>query len=314
MIRTSVRAAVVIPLLLVACRTAAPTRPPDEDLVKHVAAAGVVYVPFSPTMVVVRGGEPFVLLHAIVLRAGEQSAAALDVAFMASLDASGARAEDATGRATSSSALLLEAFGPLLPRELRDADVTAIFGMPGKPGVGITSHLVRDGARWVSSEPGTLNSVLVPPLPNQVARPAAGERAAVEAARTFLERADEGDGEGAWRLTSAVVKATTSRRAFEEALSLSRRDAPQSSRPERFHQYDVHTGDFKLGDLVLVCFGSEVGLETVHVRLDDDQEWRVVDFARPSAGVERRGPGAPTTSSQSAARVSRSRRAAVVAS
>ena len=189
----------------------------------------------------------------------------------------------------------------MLPPELRGADVTAVFGAPGTWGVGVPAHAVREVEGWGAWDTGVLHRVLVPPLPLQVARSAEGERDAVEAARTFLKLADEGDGDGAWALASATIKATMSRRTFEEALWPAGRDGSRGPRRERFRQYEVHTGAFKTGDVLLICFASDRDVEAVQMRLDDDQKWRVAEFVRRAMVVERPGPSTPSTSSQSAA-------------
>ena len=64
-------AALVFAAVLSACRTAAPARPATEDAARRAPAANVVYVPYSPTILVARGDEPFVLLHAIVTRTND---------------------------------------------------------------------------------------------------------------------------------------------------------------------------------------------------------------------------------------------------
>jgi len=210
-------------------------------------------------------------------------------------------AADAPRRAAAAAALLIEALGPMLPPEVRNADVTAVFGAPGTWGLGIPAHAVREVAGWGAWDTGAVHRVLVPPLPLQLARSAEGEREALEAARTFLELADEGDGDGAWALASATIKATTSRRSFEEALWPDGRKVSHATRRERFRQYDVRAGAFRTGDVLLVCFASDRDVESVQMRLDDDQEWRVAQFVRRVTGVERRAPSTPSTSSQSAA-------------
>jgi hypothetical protein len=199
---------------------------------------------------------------------------------VASTDVSLARMEDAPRRTAGTAAFLLEVIAPVLPPEVSEADVTAVFGAPGTWGLGISAHALRAGDGWATSQKGTVHPVLVPPLPGQLTRPTHGERAATEAARTFLQRADEGDGDGVWDLTSAAVKATTSRRSFEQAHWPDGWKAPRGSRREQFKEYEVHTGDFKVGDILQVCFVTDGDIDAVQVRLDDDQEWRVSDFAR----------------------------------
>ncbi len=129
-----------------------------------------------------------------------------------------------------------------------------------------------------------------------------GERAATEAARAFLERADEGDGDGVWDLTSAAVKATTSRRSFEQAHWPDGWNASHGSRREQFREYEVHTGEFKVGDILQVCFASDGVVDAVQVRLDDDQEWRISDFARRPSVANSGAPNASDTSSAAASR------------
>ncbi len=293
-------AALVLAAVLSACRTAAPARPATQDAARRAAPADVVYVPYAPTLLVARGDEAFVLLHAIVVRTSD-GPPSLDVAYVASPDVASASVADAPRRAAATAALLLEALGPMLPPEVRGADVTAVFGAPGTWGLGVPAHAAREVAAWGAWDTGAFHRVLVPPLPLPVARSAEGERKAVEAARTFLTLADEGDGDGAWALASATIKATTSRRSFEEALWPDGRKSSGGSRRERFRQYEVHTGAFRTGDALLVCFASDRDVESVQMRLDDDQEWRVAEFVRRVTGVERHAPGTASTSSQSAA-------------
>lgn len=280
--------AVALALAVTACRTAAPAKPTTDGL-DHVGTV-VVYVPLTPEMLVVRDEHVFLLLHAnaAVVPGGAHS---FEVAYVASMDASLARAEDAPLRTAGTAAFLLDVIAPVLPPDVTEADVTAVFGAPGTRGLGISAHAVRGADRWATAQKGTLHPVLVPPLPNQLTRPAHGERAATEAARAFLERADEGDGDGVWDLTSAAVKATTSRRSFEQAHWPDGWKAPRGGRREQFREYEVHTGEFKVGDILQVCFVSDGIVDAVQVRLDDDQEWRISDFARrPTAAT----PSAPT--------------------
>ena len=275
--------AVALVLAASACRTAAPAK-------MDRARAVVVYVPLTPEILVARDEHVFLLLHAsaAVLPGGAHS---FEIAYVASMDVSLARTEDAPYRTAGTAAFLLDVIAPVLPPDVTEADVTAVFGAPGTWGLGISAHAVRGGDRWATSQKGAVHPVLVPPLPNQLTRPTHGERAATEAARTFLERADEGDGDGVWDLTSAAVKATTSRRSFEQAHWPDGWKAPQSARREQFREYEVHAADFKVGDILQVCFVSDGSVDAVQVRLDDDQEWRISDFARRPTAAAR---GAPT--------------------
>ncbi len=293
MTRRIARAAVALVLALSACRTAAPAKPATESMDR--ARAVVVYVPLTPEILVVRDEHIFMLLHAsaAVLPSGAHS---FEIAHMASTDASLARTEDAPYRTAGTAAFLLDVIAPVLPPDVTEADVTAVFGAPGTWGLGISSHAVCDGDRWATSQKGAVHPVLVPPLPNHLTRPTQGERAATEAARTFLERADEGDGDGVWDLTSAAVKATTSRRSFEQAHWPDGWKARQSARRELFREYEVHTGEFKVGDILQVCFLSDGDVDAVQVRLDDDQEWRISDFARRPTAAARPAPIASDTS------------------
>jgi hypothetical protein len=90
---------------------------------------------------------------------------------------------------------------------------------------------------------------------------------------------ERGDYDGAWELVSAVVKATTSRRSFEDDLRADRASRQPDSRRECFRQYAVRGGNFTMGDVLEACFASARGAESVQVRLDDDQEWRVARVA-----------------------------------
>ena len=294
--RRSPIVAVTLVLAASACRTAAPANPATESI--HRARAMVVYVPLTPEILVARDEQVFLLLHAsaAVLPGGAQS---FEIAYVASTDVSLARMEDAPRRAAGTAAFLLDVIAPVLPPEVTEADVTGVFGAPGTWGLGISAHAVRGGDRWATSQKRAVHPVLVPPLPNQLTRPTQGERAATEAARTFLQHADEGDGDGVWDLTSAAVKATTSRRTFEQAHWPDGWKAPRGARREQFKEYEVHTGDFKVGDILQVCFVTEGDIDAVQVRLDDDQEWRVSDFARRPVAAARGATTASETSSSS---------------
>jgi hypothetical protein len=290
-------AAVALVLILSACRTAAPAQRATESMER--ASAGVVYVPLTPEILVARDEYVFLLLHAsaAVLRPGAQS---YEVAYVASMDVSLARTEDAPYRAAGTAAFLLDVIAPVLPPDVTEADVTAVFGAPGTWGLGISTHAVRGGDRWATAQKGAVHPVLVPPLPNQLTRPTRGERAATGAARAFLERADVEDRDAVWDLTSAAVKATTSRRSFEQAHWPDGWKARQSARREQFREYAVHTGEFKVGDILQVCFVSDGSVDAVQVRLDDDQEWRISDFARRPTVAARRAPTALDASSPAA--------------
>jgi hypothetical protein len=295
--RLPIVVAVSLALAVSACRTAAPVKPATEGIDR--ARAVVVYVPLTPEMLVVRDEHVFVLLHAnaAVVPGGAHS---FEIAYVASMDASLARTEDAPQRTAQTAAFLLDVIAPVLPPDVTEANVTAVFGAPGTWGLGISAHAIRGSDRWATSQQGTVHPVLVPPLPNQLTRPARGERAATEAARTFLERADEGDGDGVWDLTSAAVKATTSRRSFEQAHWPDGWKALRGGRREQFREYEVHSGKFKVGDILQVCFVSDGVVDAVQVRLDDDQEWRISDFARRPTAANRGAPTASGTSSSAA--------------
>ena len=297
MTRPSPIVAVALVLAASACRTAAPAKPATESMDR--ARAVVVYVPLTPEILVARDEHVFLVLHAsaAVLPGGAHS---FEIAYVASTDVSQARTEDAPYCTAETAAFLLDVIAPVVPPDVTEAHVTAVFGAPGTWGLGISSHAVRAGDRWATSQKGAVHPVLVPPLPNQLTRPTHGERAATEAARTFLERADEGDADGVWDLTSAAVKATTSRRSFEQAHWPEGWKAPHGARREQFREYEVHTGDFKVGDILQVCFVSGGDVDAVQVRLDDDQEWRISDFARRPTAVARGAPTAFDTSSSPA--------------
>lgn len=270
------RAALAAALLLAACRTVAPARPATAD--GPGGAAAVVYVPFSPKVLVVGRDEAALLLHAAIVRI--RDVPSFEAAYLATTDVAGTQADDASRRAVDSAALLLETFSPLLPPDVRQADITAAYGVPGTMGLAISVHITREATGWGAWQVGRAQPMLVPPVPPQVERHPQEERAAVEAARTFLERTDERDGDAVWELASASVKASTSRRSFEEALWPEGWTPPRGPRRELFRQYEVHAADFVLGDVLLVCFASEAGIDEVQVRLDDDQEWRIADYAR----------------------------------
>lgn len=163
----------------------------------------------------------------------------------------------------------------MLPFAVHAAELTALFGEPGRRGVSIPVRFERTEPLWIRVKMGASREVIVPALPTAVARAQEGEEAAVQAARTFLERADDGNEDGVWDLASATVKATSSRKEFVEQLRATNPPAPRRERRERFSRYEVRPGVLRIGDTVEVCFDGPAGIDSLEVRLDDDQEWRV---------------------------------------
>lgn len=274
-------------LVFGACRTppAAP-RPAADGAASVECKAATVYVVSSPTVFVAAGEQPFILLDAAESRwpDGELSFAA---GFMASFEPSDARKEDAPRRGAATAAVVLDAFTPVLTPDVRSAVLTAVFGRPGSWGVGLPVHFVREAGRWRLDAIRAERPVLVPHLPGRVDRQAKSEGLAVRAAREFLERADRGDYDGSWELASAVVKAVTSRQSFEDDLRATRASSPSGDRRECFRRYAVRASDLAMGDVLDICFASAGGVDTVRVRLDDDQEWRVVHIAHLAGGNAR---------------------------
>jgi Protein of unknown function (DUF4019) len=280
------RGAVAVMFVLGACRTpSAAPRPPADGAASPECKTATVYVVTSPTVFVAAGEQPFILLDAAESRwPGELSFGA---GFMASFDPSDARTEDAPRRAAATAAVLLDAFTPVLTIDVRSAVLTAVFGRPGSWGVGLSVPFVREAGRWRPDAIRAERPVFVPHLPGRVDRHPESEGLAVGAAREFLERADRGDYDGSWELASAVVKAATSRQSFEDALRATSASSPSGDRRECFRQYAVRTGDLAMGDVIDICFASAGGVDTVRVRLDDDQEWRVVHIAHLARGNAR---------------------------
>lgn len=240
----------------------------------------------APTVLVVSGDDPFLVLEVAVRRATAEDAA-LSVAFMASADPREAEAKDAPRRVAGAAIALLHALGPTLPNYVRSAEVAAVFGLPGSRGAAVTARFARDEEGWSPTAAAVAHDMLVPPLPPVGPRPVDAEKAAVAAARRFLERLDAGDLDGAWKGASAAVKARMSRNAFERDLEAIRGAGARPPREERFHQYDARPDGLLLGDLLLVCFEGAGGVDRLQMRLDDDQEWRVVHVAHADAGGPR---------------------------
>ena len=275
--------AISLALALAGCRAHSAAPAATRDAAGRTACgASTVYVVAAPSLVVTSGRYPYLMLDAAVARAAG-AAPTFVAGFMASLDRSEGSAEDAVRRSATTAATLLAAFGPVLPDAVHTAVVTATFGQPGTWGIGLPVRLEREGGRWRAVAADAALPVLVPPLPAQVDRRVAEEDAAVLAARTFLERIDRGDLDGAWALASAALKASTSRAAFERDLSdgAARQPAP---RTECFRRYPAREAGLALGDVLEVCFAAARGAERVEVRLDDDQAWRVVRVARMTGG------------------------------
>ncbi|MGC4000880.1 MAG: hypothetical protein QM767_26865 [Anaeromyxobacter sp.] len=248
----------------------------------------LVMVRSAPSVVVVAGAPPFVLLDAAVL-AGE-GGPALRIVYLASTRSQDARAADTDVRCTGTAAVLLERLAPVLAAGVERAEVVAVFGASGGWGVALPARASRTGGRWAPAALEASRPVLLPALPERLARPVEAEEAAVEAARRFLARADAGDADGAWALVSAAARAELSRQAFGQAIGTPPSEGPPPQRWERFRRYELRTGRLGLGDVVEVCLEGAGGLDRLQVRLDDDQAWRVslYEHREPSPG----GPGA----------------------
>jgi len=271
--------AVAAALLSVGCRTPSVAARPEPAAAPAESAAETVYIASAPLVFVTPGEQAFLLLDATLMQEAE-GAASLELGYLASSEPAGGSAEEAARVAARGAVVLLDAFTPILPEGVRAAVATAVFGRPGSWGLGVPVRLSRDDGRWSPVSTGAARRVLVPPLPDRVDRRASSEREAVLAARAFLERLDEEDYDGAWELASAVVKATTSRSAFEGELREGSRAPQPGERRECFRRYAVRAGGLATGDVVDVCFASERGVIGVQVRLDDDQQWRVGHLTR----------------------------------
>lgn len=279
--RGNLRAAAALALCVSLCPKATLAAGEANGAAPGAPPPGVLLVPFSPTVFITADGQALLMLNAPVAQA--QGGSPLAMAYLASVEVSMARAADAQERAAATARALLEALGPVVRADAREAVVTAVFGAPASWGAGIPVRAVRTAEGWRALEPDGLRPMVVPTLPLPLERQVEAERAAVAAATSFLERSDERDGDGVWELASAAIKARMSRRAFEEALWPTPSKQPRAARRARFSNYLAHAGEFTLGDLYLVCLESDHGIEVVQLRLDDDQEWRVLDIGRPVA-------------------------------
>jgi hypothetical protein len=240
-----------------------------------------VFVTAAPTLLVARREYPFLVLEDGISVA-PNGAPTFRLAYLASTDPASARGDELQRRATFTGALILEVMSPLLAPEVRSAELTAVFGGPGRAGVSLPVRFGRTAALWDSAFVGTTGAVVVPALPFEITRSVPAELAAVDAARRFLERADEGDYDATWELTSAVVKVSTSRNEFIERVRVSYPPAPRQVRTERLSRYVLRAATIGMGDVIEVVFDRADGIDAVHVRLDDDQQWRVALVARRS--------------------------------
>lgn len=295
--RAKMRGRVAAAALLVAgCRTA-PVRP-ERDACAPAASAETTVTLFStatPALLIARHEFTFLVIDAGIVSApgGEPK---FQLAYLASLEASAAQGDNlqrARRTATTAAELIIDVLMPFVSPDVRVAEVTAIFGAPGTVGLSLPVRFTRTLSRW-SAVPATTIPVIVPPLPTAVGRSVAAETAAVEAARRFLERVDEGDYDGAWELASAALKVGMSRDEFVERLRLSTQPVVPRQRRERFSRYEPRSPGLRMGDVLEVCFDGPGGIDAVQVRLDDDQEWRVALVSHVEAVAQREG-GAPAS-------------------
>jgi hypothetical protein len=272
-------------LLAAACRTTTASGPASRPGAREDAAPTTVYVSAVPTILVLPGDRTFLLLDGPVVR-GAPDAPTLEVSYLASADEADGRRPEVATRAMATANLLFAAFDPVVaPQGVPSAVITASFGAPEGPGVGVSIRFARVEGRWVAAGAPETRRIVLPSLPLRVGRTVEGEGAALKVARRFIESVDGRDFEGAWELVSSVVKATTSRTSFEGELREATRSgaagerAEASARAPCFLRYGARPDGFALGDDVEVCLAGPAGVDTVRVRLDDDQEWRVAQLS-----------------------------------
>ena len=123
---------------------------------------------------------------------------------------------------------------------------------------------------------------MVPPLPVNVRREPAEEGGAREIAREFLLDVDRADLDAAWQLSSAVVKATVSRAAFDRQLQALPAASPGPERRELCWSFAAAGAGFIPGAVRDGWFARATAagdaLEAVQLRLDDDMTWRVASL------------------------------------
>lgn len=222
-------------------------------------------------MIVSAGSSAFVVLG---LAAADRSGVTLKFAYLAGTDRVSATAPGTTDRVLAQADELSNAFQYLTEvAGVREMSVTAIFGAAGEPGLAEEITFTRGPDGWSGPSRPVLDEIATTPaLPARIDRDAAGERSAIDVALRFLDDVDREDLDGAWDLSSAVLKATMSRAAFEAQL----RALPplaHAPRQEEFHTFAP--GPFVPGAELDVLFARPGGLEAVVLRMDDVMEWRV---------------------------------------
>ncbi len=237
---------------------------PISPLLAHLAE-------LQPRVIVSAASSTFVVLG---LAAPDRSGVTLKFAYLAGTDRASATAPGTTDRVLAQADELSNAFQCLTEvAGVREMSVTAIFGAAGEPGLAEEVTFTRGPNGWSGPSRPVLDEIAsTPALPARIDRDATGERSAIDVALRFLDDVDREDLDGAWELSSALLKTTMSRAEFEAQLRALPPLGP-ARRQEAFHTFAP--GPFVLGAELDVLFARPGGLEAVVLRLDDAMEWRV---------------------------------------
>ncbi|HEX7625220.1 MAG TPA: hypothetical protein VF400_16705, partial [Anaeromyxobacteraceae bacterium] len=226
-------------------------------------------------------GGAYLLLGAGPLQAFGRGA--WSITYAAAPDRAAALGTDARHSLGSTADILFGTYRLLAEAEGLDlVSVTALFGAPGGSGLAEQIWFRREEGGWHATAPLERPIAMVPPLSVNVRREPGEEASAREIAGQFLVDADRGDLDGAWQLSSAVVKATVSRAAFDRQLRALPDVSPGPERRELCWSFAATGAGFIPGAELEVWFARATAagdaLEAVQLRLDDDMTWRVASL------------------------------------
>jgi hypothetical protein len=277
------------------CRGAAPVPDARAAAEPTCGALAAYVVEPRPSLLLTPDGGAYLVLGAGLVQLGSEPA--WSIAYLASPDAAAAsapgtgdRLRAAADALSSAQRLVAEAAGATL------LSVTGVLGTPGEHGTAEQFVYARRAAGWERvSGPVRGDVRSIPPLPSGAERDPYGEAAALRVAVEFLGDVERADFDAAWALSSAVVKATTSRASFAEQLRILDGRAASRRRRELYRSFPLSARSFIPGSELEVWFerggADRPSLETVQLRLDDDQEWRVASI-QDVTPAERRAPAA----------------------
>ncbi|HYS79849.1 MAG TPA: hypothetical protein VEM76_04035 [Anaeromyxobacteraceae bacterium] len=280
--RATLLAAAAASALALGCRgpTAASASSPGAAEAA-CGAAPALLVESSPRLLVTPAGGAFLLLGAGPLQAFGRGA--WSITYAAAPDRSAAAGAVARQRLGAAADILFGTYQLLAEAEGLDlVSVTALFGAPGERGLAEQIWYRRDQLGWKATAPLERPIQVVPSQPASVGRELAEEGGAREIAREFLLDVDHADYDAAWQLSSAVVKATFSRAAFERQLRALPTASPAPTRQELCWSFPATGGGFIPGAELEVWFARATAaggaLDAVRLRLDDDMTWRVASL------------------------------------